>query len=39
MQTATSYEATTANTAMLAEYSAHQEPFYRKLRAHRIAIS
>jgi hypothetical protein len=38
-QTATSYEDTTANNAMLARYSAHHEPFYRELRAHRITIS
>ena len=37
-QTATSYDVTTANNAMLARYSAHHEPFYRELRAHRIAI-
>ena len=34
----TSYEFTTANNAMLARYSAHHEPFYQKLRAHRIVI-
>jgi hypothetical protein len=34
----TSYEITTANNAMLARYSAHHEPFYRTLRAHKIAI-
>ena len=33
------YEITTANNAMLARFSAHHEPFYRALRAHRIAIS
>ena len=38
-QSATCYEITTANNAMLARYSAHHEPFYRALRAHRIAIS
>jgi hypothetical protein len=38
-QSATSYEITTANNAMLARYSAHHEPFYRALRAHRITIS
>ena len=27
------------NNAMLARYSAHHEPFYRALRAHKIAIS
>jgi Sulfotransferase domain len=36
---ATSYEVTTANNAMLARYSAHHEPFYRALRADAIAIS
>jgi hypothetical protein len=36
---ATSYEITTANNAMLARSSAHHEPFYRALRAHRITIS
>jgi len=35
----TSYEVTTANNTMLARYSAHHEPFYRALRAHRITIS
>jgi hypothetical protein len=35
-QDATSYEVTAANNAMLARYSAHHEPFYQKLRAHRI---
>ena len=35
----TSYETTTANNAMLARYSAHHEPFYHALRAHKIAIS
>ena len=34
----TSYETTTANNAMLARYSAHHEPFYRALRAHKLAI-
>ena len=38
-QSATSYEITTANNAMLARYSAHHEPFYRQLRTHRITIS
>ena len=38
-QSPTSYEITTANNAMLARYSAHHEPFYRALRARRIAIS
>ena len=38
-QTATSYEVTTANNAMLARYSHHHEPFYRELRAYRITIS
>jgi hypothetical protein len=38
-QPPTSYEITTANNAMLARYSAHHEPFYRALRAHKIAIS
>jgi Sulfotransferase domain len=38
-QSATSYETTTANNAMLARFSAHHEPFYRALRAHKIAIS
>src|SRR5580692_10377891 len=38
-QSPTSYETTTANNAMLARYSAHHEPFYRALRAHKIAIS
>jgi hypothetical protein len=38
-QSATSYETTAANNAMLARFSAHHEPFYRALRAHRIAIS
>jgi hypothetical protein len=38
-QSPTSYEITTANNAMLARYSAHHEPFYRALRAYRIAIS
>jgi hypothetical protein len=37
-QSTTSYETTTANNAMLARFSAHHEPFYRALRAHRIAI-
>jgi hypothetical protein len=37
-QSATSYETTTANNAMLARFSAHHEPFYRALRAHKIAI-
>jgi hypothetical protein len=37
-QSAASYETTTANNAMLARYSAHHEPFYRALRAYRIAI-
>lgn len=35
----TSYATTTANNAMLARYSAHHEPFYRTLRACKIAIS
>jgi hypothetical protein len=35
-QTASRYEVTAANNAMLARYSAHHEPFYRELRAHRI---
>jgi hypothetical protein len=30
-----SYAVTTANNAMLARYSAYQEPFYRALHAHR----
>jgi Sulfotransferase domain len=34
-----SYAVTTANHAMLARYSAHHEPFYRALRARRMAIS
>jgi hypothetical protein len=34
----TSYEVTTDNNAMLARYTAHHEPFYRALRAHRITI-
>jgi len=38
-QSATSYEITTANNAMLARYSAHHEPFYRELRTHRTTIS
>ncbi len=38
-QSAASYEITTANNAMLARYRAHHEPFYRALRARRIAIS
>ena len=38
-QSASSYEITTANNAMLARYYAHHEPFYRELRAHRITIS
>ena len=38
-QSPTSYETTTANNAMLARYSAHHEPFYRALRARKIAIS
>jgi hypothetical protein len=38
-QPPTSYETTTANNAMLARYSAHHEPFYRALRARKIAIS
>ena len=38
-QSASSYEITTANNAMLARFSAHHEPFYRALRAHRIAIT
>jgi hypothetical protein len=37
-QSPTSYETTTASNAMLARYSAHHEPFYRALRAHKIAI-
>jgi Sulfotransferase domain len=37
-QPAASYETTTANNAMLARYSAYHEPFYRALRAHKIAI-
>jgi hypothetical protein len=37
-QSATSYETTTTNNATLARFSAHHEPFYRALRAHRIAI-
>ena len=37
-QSPTRYETTTANNAMLARYSAHHEPFYRALRAHRIAV-
>jgi hypothetical protein len=35
---ATSYAVTTANNEMLARYSAHHEPFYRALRAHKLAI-
>jgi hypothetical protein len=38
-QPPTSYETTTANNAMLARYTAHHEPFYRALRARKIAIS
>ena len=38
-QSATSYAITTANNAMLARYSAHHEPFYWQLHAHRITIS
>ena len=38
-QSATSYAITTANNAMLARFSTHHGPFYRALRAHRIAIS
>jgi hypothetical protein len=38
-RSATSYEITTANNAMLAGFSAHHEPFYRALRDHRMAIS
>ena len=38
-QSATSYETTTANNTKLARFSAHHEPFYRALRAHRIAIT
>jgi hypothetical protein len=38
-QSPTSYETTTANNAMLARYSAHHAPFYRALRARKIAIS
>ena len=34
-QPPTSYAVTTANNAMLARYSAYQEPFYRALHAHR----
>jgi hypothetical protein len=37
-RSATSYAVTAANNAMLARYSAHHEPFYRELRAHRITI-
>lgn len=35
----TSYATTTANSAMLARYSAHHEPFYHALRARKLAIS
>ena len=35
----TSYETTPANNAMLARYSAHHEPFYRALRAHKMPVS
>lgn len=38
-RSAASYETTIANNATLAEFSAHHEPFYRALRAHKIAIS
>jgi hypothetical protein len=38
MMSATNYEITTANNAMLAGFSAHHEPFYRALREHRMAI-
>jgi hypothetical protein len=38
-QSPASYAITTANNAMLARYSAHHEPFYRMLRAGRIAFS
>jgi len=34
-----SYEITAANNAMLADFTAHHEPFYRALREHRMAIS
>jgi hypothetical protein len=34
----TRYEITAANNAMLARYTAHHEPFYRALRARKIAI-
>lgn len=37
-QSPTSYEITPANNAMLARYSAHHEPFYRALRARKLAI-
>ena len=37
-QSPTSYETTSANNAMLARYSAHHEPFYRALRAHKMPI-
>jgi hypothetical protein len=37
-QSTTRYEATTANNAMLARYSAHHEPFYQALRACKIAL-
>jgi sulfotransferase family protein len=37
-QSPTSYATTTANNAMLARYSAHHEPFYRALRAHKMTI-
>jgi hypothetical protein len=38
-QPAGQYEITPANNAMLAGYSAHHEPFYQALRAHKITIS
>ena len=37
-QPPTSYEATPANNAMLARYSAYHEPFYRALHAQKLAI-
>jgi len=37
-RSATGYEITTANNAMLARYSAYHEPFYRELRARRLIV-
>jgi hypothetical protein len=37
-QSASGYETTTADNAMLARFTAHHEPFYQALRAHRIAV-